>query len=56
MTLKTQVPSGRACLQVVADVKHMSRLDQRASQSNFDSPHTMIISAVISTVLRRQPS
>ena len=41
MTLKTQVQCRRvgACLQVVADVKHISRLDQRASRSNLDSPH-----------------
>jgi hypothetical protein len=41
MTLKTQVqcrPVGN-CLQVVADVKHISRLDQQASRSNLDSPH-----------------
>jgi Fe2+ or Zn2+ uptake regulation protein len=41
MTLKTQVQCRQvgACLQVVADVKHISRLDQRASRSNLDSPH-----------------
>jgi hypothetical protein len=41
MTPKTQVHCRRvgACLPVVADVKHMSRLDQRASRSNFDGPH-----------------
>jgi hypothetical protein len=41
MTLKTQVQCGRVgdCLQVVADIKHISRLDQRASRSNLDSPH-----------------
>jgi hypothetical protein len=42
MTLKTQVPSGRARLQVVADVKHTSRLDQRANRST-SIVHTMII-------------
>jgi hypothetical protein len=41
MTLKTQVQCRQvgACLQVVADVKHISRLDQRAGRSNLDSPH-----------------
>jgi hypothetical protein len=45
MTLKTQVQCRRigVCLQVVADVKHISRLDQRGSRSNFDSPPTLII-------------
>jgi hypothetical protein len=44
MTPKTQVHCRRvgACLPVVADVKDISRLDQRASRSNLDG-HTMII-------------
>jgi hypothetical protein len=41
MTLKTQMQCRwvGVCFQVVADVNQISRLDQRASRSNFDSPH-----------------
>ena len=41
VTLKTQVQCRRVgdCLHVVADVKHISRLDQRASRSRLDSSH-----------------
>jgi hypothetical protein len=41
MTTKTQVQCRRvgAWLQIVADVKHISQLDQLASQSILDSPH-----------------
>jgi hypothetical protein len=57
MTPKTQVHCRRvgACLPVVADVKHMSGwISGRVGQTSM--VHTVIISAVISTVLRPQPS
>jgi hypothetical protein len=56
MTLKTQVQSGRGLLADTCPRQHVSRLEEWASRSNFDCPHTMIISAMISMVLRRQPS
>jgi hypothetical protein len=53
MTPKTQVQCRRvgACLPVGVDVKDISRLDQRrVGQTSM--VHTVIISAVISAVLR----
>jgi hypothetical protein len=57
MTLNTQAQRRRVgdCLQVVADVKHIFRLVQRASRST-SIVHTMLIFRCDQRGLRRQPS